>query len=477
MANSPITVRFTDELYATRMDVVRILGTNLIDGLWNEIIKYRNGKKHIINVLDISHMPYFITYTDKVNAKISAIPQYFARFAGEFAGILGGEVTQKAVEKDLYRASLRAVAKLNNIQNSDISLDKVIDHKAFEETHLILANYFEAISMLNPKAKIDENFLANKLAILRGEQELTSFYRENDIETESSRYIISREYEAAPARDIEFLMNGLLAYLNDATEPLINKIAATIYMFDYGKPFEKYNNEMCLVILKQLCCAKNPYIPIENALAYLNNFKVLSKETQKTRDLTYVFLPAADLIEKAVTSALDKVVQMNGHDVQQTYYAGDDKKEFEKEFGIKPEEGVVAPKVEIEPAKPVEQPKVEVKPEPVVEQPKVVVKPAPVVQKPIERTVQIKPVVVTEEKELKKRAKQLLESDPYLKKAQADFYVRHCEIGKFYTIQQFKKEERVVYETARTSMENLVKLGYYRKEQIKNKFVYTPIEK
>jgi hypothetical protein len=35
----------------------------------------------------------------------------------------------------------------------------------------------------------------------------------------------------------------------------------------------------------------------------------------------------------------------------------------------------------------------------------------------------------------------------------------------------------VVYETARTSMENLVLLGLYRKEPLKNKFVYTPVVK
>ena len=64
-----------------------------------------------------------------------------------------------------------------------------------------------------------------------------------------------------------------------------------------------------------------------------------------------------------------------------------------------------------------------------------------------------------------------------LRKTQAHFYARHCSLGKYYTIQQFKKMEKVVYETARTSMDMLAKLGYYKKEQIKNKFVYTPIER
>jgi hypothetical protein len=41
----------------------------------------------------------------------------------------------------------------------------------------------------------------------------------------------------------------------------------------------------------------------------------------------------------------------------------------------------------------------------------------------------------------------------------------------------YQKEMNVVYETARTSMEQLVSLGYYRRESVKNKFVYTPVKK
>ena len=71
----------------------------------------------------------------------------------------------------------------------------------------------------------------------------------------------------------------------------------------------------------------------------------------------------------------------------------------------------------------------------------------------------------------------LLESDPSLKKGEAYFYARHCTMNKRYTIAQYKKELGCAYETARTSMEHLAELGYYRKEQVKNKFVYTPINR
>ena len=67
--------------------------------------------------------------------------------------------------------------------------------------------------------------------------------------------------------------------------------------------------------------------------------------------------------------------------------------------------------------------------------------------------------------------------DYRLKKKEAYFYARHCTLGMYYTIDQFKKATKCVYETARTSMEHLVELGYYKKAPAGKKFVYTPIKR
>ena len=80
-----------------------------------------------------------------------------------------------------------------------------------------------------------------------------------------------------------------------------------------------------------------------------------------------------------------------------------------------------------------------------------------------------------DEKEACRLEQHLLELDPSLKKGEAKFYARHCTLGKKYTIAQYKKAIGCVYETARTAMDHLAELGYYRKEQLKNKYVYSPI--
>ncbi len=73
-------------------------------------------------------------------------------------------------------------------------------------------------------------------------------------------------------------------------------------------------------------------------------------------------------------------------------------------------------------------------------------------------------------------ARRLVEMHPLLKYHQALFFATHRALGRYYSISQFKEFNDCAYETARTSMDFLTSIGLYRKEQVKNKFVYTPEE-
>ena len=139
------------------------------------------------------------------------------------------------------------------------------------------------------------------------------------------------------------------------------------------------------------------------------------------------------------------------------------------------------------------------------EKPESIPAPAPVIEKPVEIVKEVKieekiiekPTKVEEEipasipqglavdfipskideKEAQRLEEHLLETDYNLKKGEAKFYARHCTLGMYYTIEQYRKCVKCVYETARTSMDHLAKLGYYNKTQVGKKFVYTPVKR
>ena len=121
----------------------------------------------------------------------------------------------------------------------------------------------------------------------------------------------------------------------------------------------------------------------------------------------------------------------------------------------------------IEP-KPVEQ-----KP---VEQPKAEIAAELPPQQPVQEQIAVSYIPpALDEKQALRLEQHLLELDPSLRKHEARFYARHCTLGKSYTIAQYKRMIGCVYETARTAMDHLVELGYYRKDSSNKKFIYTPI--
>ena len=67
----------------------------------------------------------------------------------------------------------------------------------------------------------------------------------------------------------------------------------------------------------------------------------------------------------------------------------------------------------------------------------------------------------------------LLEYYPFLQKEQVVFYLAHRKSGCFYTIEKYKEFNKVCYETARLHLEQLVSLGWYKKQKVGKKFVYS----
>ncbi len=153
-------------------------------------------------------------------------------------------------------------------------------------------------------------------------------------------------------------------------------------------------------------------------------------------------------------------------------------------------EDLVPPEIHLEKVKatPKVEPKPEPKPTPMVA-PVPEVEPEPIVEEepaPKEERVGYSPAheeiasylpPVLDEREAQRLEEHLLELNPEMHKGEAAFYARHCTLGKKYTISQCKKYLGCAYETARKTMEGLTELGYYKREMVKNKSVYTPLDR
>ncbi|HOH68089.1 MAG TPA: Fic family protein [Bacilli bacterium] len=460
MANSDLSVRFTDETYATRSDVMRALNTSLIDSIWRNIEEYRSRFSRILSLRDIAKRPFRVTFTPNITDKITGLERKFARAMSQFSQLDRNDSERVAIQKESYRKILAYLAQKNNIVATDVDIMAIVTDQNFNSAHQGLVDYYKTLRHFEQyhHDPIDDNFLADFLARFKGEDELVSFYREKDY-ARPYQTVIGKEYDFAPAATIEFLMNDLFDFINNSEISFVVKAVAAYYFIDYVKPFENHNEEVAIILAKSILAHNDigdvsAFLPLEALFAMRNeNFRKIFLEVQKTNDLTYALLAVIDLVLNEVQNFLDLITQVKMTEVKKEY----------RSLGS-----------ELPAAKPASEPKPEpkavVKEEPAVASKGEKVRPAEVVAVP-------QPLELPREEDVKSIIKNLLESNPLLRPKQAEFYARHRTLGKYYTILMYKKEMDVVYETARTSMDNLAQLGYYRRENVKNKFVYTPIKK
>lgn len=471
MAIDNIGVRFSEGTYASRSQVARTLGTNLIDPFWNQILAYRKNFYVDLNLKDISKTSYYITICKSINDKIYEFGQRVERYSKTYNEKITRSLNKNNFFHDTIRQDLLYVAKANNISVNEVALNNIIYHKSNDPVFVSLINYLEAAENIyqNQSKIIDENYLAELYSLISGEKELISFYREKEINSFTQKVIINREYAGAPVNQIESLMDSLFYFIKSYNSDAVIKAAVAYYMINYIKPFENYNAEMSILVARKILSSNDSsqlFVPFSALLIeQQSNIAIAIRESQRTKDLTYILVEFVEVLGQAYQYSLDTMARLLVEGAQQSYLMGEDEEKIEKEFGPQESSSVQTFEVPSE-EKVVEQPKVETKVE---------------VKHEIKR--ETKKVVVerdesaASDKELRQRAEDMLESDPMIRPNQAHFYVRHCTPGHYYTIQQYKRSERCVYETARTSMDNLAKQGYYKREQVKNKFVYTPMVK
>ncbi len=537
MATSELAIRFTENKYATRSEVSRELKMSLIDNIWSNILSYRSTFNHYLTIRSIEKNQLILCQCPSVSALSNATDMKLIRLMREHSKLNPNNGDLGYFEDQCMIRSLQALAKEYDLDVTDAYLRSMIHGEVREisKENRVLLNYLNALqyakkSYMNP---IDVDYLAALYTQITGIEEITTFYRQNEDNNRENRVIIDRVYTCAPVRLIEEMMNGVFNFITNSSLNAACKAAIAYYYIVYVRPFDVFSDELALLITKSIL-ANNDLgdvgilLPLESILSQdQEEIAKIFVEVQKTSDTTYFVNYMLKFIDKKCDELLDIIANAKATTLKQDFY----RSEPEKTAMQAPEETVYTaptptyfaepqvqpvhvveeekkPVIENKPAQyeqtdlfnqPVEEkpvrvveptpvPKPAPAPQPVpVSQPAPISQPAPVSQPVIKEehkvvvnqsTEQIAVAYVPpvlDEKQASRLEQHLLELDPSLRKHEAKFYARHCTLGKKYTIAQYKKAIGCVYETARTSMDHLVELGYYRKEAVKNKYVYTPI--
>lgn len=475
MANTDLAFRFTEEKYASKSEVMRDLNTSLVDNIWANIIAYRKQYNQPLNIHSFNKSEYVLCNCQFIISKNAQVEMKLLRVMREVSSI--SDEDYKAFEFNLYQSLLKSVAKSNGLDDSDIRMRNVLRNeiRSYDKDTLILPHYIQGLNYVkkNYVSNVDINYINGLHALLTGDED-SSFRNEEDTNA-ANRVVIDRIYTAAPVSLIEPLMNELCEFINNSSLSPVVKAYIAYYYLVMIKPYASYSIETACLLAKSIIARESMgevalILPLEHLLIEpKEDLAKLYNDTQRYNDLTYFVRYGLDFNENVINQLIDKIVDFKAQTIKEEFYAPEveDVKDEAKVV-----EEVKAEEIKEEPAKVLEEK------EPIAKK-----KEEAIVINDVKEEQRLEDIAISyiprglDEKEAQRLEVHLLELDPSLKKGEAKFYARHCTLGKMYTIQQFKQANRCAYETARTGMEHLVALGYYRKEQIKNKFVYTPINR
>ena len=480
MGINDIAVRFTEDKYATKNEVSRELKISVIDGVWDKILSYRAPFCHYLAIRGTDKNQLRVCLCPTISSSLNTVEAKLLRIVSD-----ANKLDSVNSDKQYFRQSYL----IKNLQNIALANLAVSDEEHVRRVILgtssdvALANYLNGIRYVEAKFSnpINDDFLADLFSKVTGNDELTSFYRTKELEDSGANVVISRVYKSAPSHMIEPMMDSLFNFVEKNNVSPLCRALISYYYIQFVKPFDKFNNEISILFSKAVLAHYSigdfaVYIPFETLLnENETEMEKIFHDVQTSSDVTYFLTFALKFIGKEFDKMLDSLAEYSTKVIKNDFYQLDE--EVVKEEKVE-EEITFEPVKEEE--KPAPAPIVKPAPTPVVnevkEEKKVAVQSAPIIEKPAGLAVSYIPEEL-DEKTATRLERHLLELDVRLSKGQAHFYARHCTLGMYYTIDQYKKAIKCVYETARTSMDKLVEFGYYEKTLAGKKFVYTPVKR
>ena len=418
--------KFTDEVYASKDEIQAYYNVSNVSSYWNHILSYRSFYDVQTKLKNTDGNYFKICLTRNIIANAYTLQTNLLNDLLLFISLSSSKQNKILLERK--NESLKAVCKINKIKEPS---EDILNKISLNRMESIPSSLF----ILDVYSKTyNQNYFQNGFNLKDLEnisKGCAGLYQEDNPEyRQNENNDLSNPLSICDTNLIKALLVELNDYLNDEQIPVILRALTIPFAFSYIKPFEYFYEGVAALTSKNFLFSYGL-----KTMGFLLDFESISfsrskeifkymKQSQDSLDLTYFIIKALPYLiedEKRLKSLL---LQVREEKEEETNEVEDESKDENSEI--------------------------------------------------TEFALPVFPVSGIKEN-IDDTAKKLREVYPQLKKKEAHFYAGHCTIGLKYTIDQFKEEEHTVYETARTSMESLAAKGFYKKEQYKNKFVYSPI--
>ncbi len=457
MANNDLAIKFSNDVYATKKEVAEYMKTPMIDAIWNTVLEYRNHFQVLTKLRHITGSNYSLCLTPAINNRINNVERKLMKLYSQYLRLVVNK-TNESYKRLAYKDILETIAKIYNLSLDEVSLNRILNKNISSISPELMVVYHYYLSLENIENNylkdFDKDTFKNYLSIIQGTTVNT--FRTDEINNSLSKSVINKLYLGIPTSSIDKSMNDLILFLNDQSFGMVSKAVCALYYVYYVKPLEIYSEEISILTLKQVLANQGldevgATINFECLLESKEELEKYILESQKSLDLTYLLDFLLKKCDEIVDHSFKLLNLAKSNEIHKEIFEED-----KTNTNIMPDLSDLEEKVEVKNSQiNVEENQVNM----------------------IQNVAIDNLPTGLSESDAKRLEEHLLEINPNLSHGQAYFYARHCTVGMAYTIAQYKKEVGCAYETARSSMDNLVYLGYYRKELLKNKFIYIPVKR
>ncbi len=524
--------KYTDIEYLSKKEIANRLGVSVADNVWRQINDYREKYRFPLEIKKYDLIPFSIVLTPALMEIPTATERLMFQLTLKFNHLktLQSVSDNKSLDKfikNILKEDIQVIASGQDVMLSEKDIEIMINGSSVHLKDSHVYRYYHTLKMLmdKPNLKLDRNILREILKKLdpNFDDDSALIYRMSEPKANSEQLLMG-----APLKRITDLVNALFDFIESdfPLSPFINASVFYIYLL-YISPFEKYNHEIATMLFSKIL-ADSGYGEIGYLLS-LNEFLIQRKdefdvvfdEVKRSGDITYgvVFIARlvyeainwriknlekvetpkpiyseVNVIEKIVEKIVEKEVpiyiekpttktetksvvekekveEFAEDNSELDYFKQLEAQEKQQKNTGEKFEFLDDPFVKFAQTNPATTPDVVEKVVKPIKTKKVKQVEPPLSETKVDMTIDLTRLKDLDEEEM---AKQLTEMNPLIKYHQALFFANHRVAGRYYTISQFKEFTDCAYETARTSMDFLTSLGLYRKEQVKNKFVYTP---
>ena len=333
MGNIDLCIRFSEEKYLSKNDIMKELKTSLIDSFWNDVTNYRKDYFSLTGLknLDLGK-DMVVCLTNGLRNKESQLQMKLGSFMLNISSLSNSAVDFNRFEKECYANILNYIGHNNHIEKSIASYRAFFRKEiALSNEEIILSRYVDALNYVKNKYvnPVDNLFLNEVHSILSGTDE--GFRVAND--SNNQYVLINRMYTSAPARSIPMLLNLLYNFINTSTLTPFIKASIVYYYLIVIKPFDKYNEEVASLISKVILAQNGldsvaTILPIESIFALPQETILKSmNDNQKFNDFTYFTYLFMDVASNSIKGVCDSLAVFKGTLMNEEFNKEDEEEE------------------------------------------------------------------------------------------------------------------------------------------------------